>query len=131
MILKMDIEGGEYDIFLEKQIYGHMTGVDQLIVEFHDLKARLRDLRRIVFDLADEFTLVHIHANNFGGVFFLYDLEGDAVNDTEIPDTVELLWVRTSKIMKQDISKEVISYPIAALDYPNSPKIKDLPIKCF
>jgi len=125
IIFKMDIEGGEYDIFLERQIFAHMTCVDQLIVEFHDLKARLRDLRRITADLANAFTLVHIHANNYGGVFCLYDLESDGINDAEIPDTVELLWVRTERIRKEDISDEVISYPVDKLDYPNAPERKD------
>lgn len=125
LILKLDIEGDEYKVFLDKHIYDHLNGVEQIIVEFHDLKTRLRDLQKIISNLAGNFSLVHVHANNNSPTFTLYDLDGNQANDISIPDVLELLWVRTDRLRKEDISQEPVHYPIKELDYPNNPRKQD------
>jgi len=125
LVLKMDIEGGEYNILADKATYKHFEKADQLIIEFHDLKRRLRDLRAICGELALHFSLVHIHGNNCGPTFTLYDLDSDMNNDVQFPDVLELVWVRSDRLSKEDISDERISYPVAGLDFPNDPNRKD------
>jgi hypothetical protein len=56
-ILKMDVEGGEWEV-LEK---ADLSRVSQLIVEFHDLH---EDHSDVIEKLNKTFRLVHIHGNN-------------------------------------------------------------------
>jgi Methyltransferase FkbM domain len=121
IILKIDIEGGEYDIFADKTIYSHLAQVNQLIIEFHNLKQRLRDLKAISAELGKSFSLAHIHANNFSPTFTLYDLAGNGEKDVKVPDVLEILWIKADMISKEDISDEITTYPISQLDYPNNP----------
>ena len=56
-ILKMDVEGAEWDVLKSADL----SRVSQLIVEFHDLQ---NDHRDVIGKLNETFYLVHIHGNN-------------------------------------------------------------------
>lgn len=56
-ILKMDVEGAEWDVLATADL----TRVCQLIIEFHDLQD---DHSEIIRKINDQFYLVHVHGNN-------------------------------------------------------------------
>lgn len=122
ILLKIDIEAAEYDIFQEGSIYDHLEQVNQLAIEFHDLKNRLQQAKTIVTKLKKDFLLAHIHPTNFGETFKIYDLETDGGNDMTIPDVLELLFVKKGKVRKEDLLDRPIEYPIAGIDFPSNPR---------
>jgi len=128
ILLKIDIEGNEYMLFEDDSIYKCLENVNQLIIEFHDLKTRFRSLQKILLKLSNEYEIIHIHGNNYGGSFVLYDFWGQMENDLMVPDVLEISFVRKQEISAADISCELISYPQVNLDFPNNPALKDLPL---
>ena len=118
ILLKMDIEGGEYEIFEDESIYKSMEKVNQIIIEFHDLKIKIDVLENIIRRLKKDFELIHIHGNNCGGIFTLCD----SVSAFEFPNVVELTFVKKKAIHSGDIIIESVTYPEKGLDYPNNPK---------
>ncbi|MCF2491511.1 FkbM family methyltransferase [Dyadobacter sp. CY347] len=126
LLLKMDIENAEYDIFLDDSTYIHLQNVTQIIIEWHNLKNRLRDLGQILNRLKQDFEVVHIHGNNYGGTFVLYNFMSNNQEDMVLPDVLEMLLVRRNDILPEDYSTDVERYPIADLDYPNNPHNKEL-----
>lgn len=121
ILLKMDIEGNEYPIFNEPGFIGNLNVVDQLIIEFHDLKNRLRELESIVNELKKQFYIVHIHGNNYSGGFYIYRESSDIY----FPDVAEMTFVRKTCVLHEDISMDEFDYPTQGLDYPNSCFRKD------
>ena len=118
VLLKMDIEENEYSILNETDFYKHLNNVDQIIIEFHNLKNKLRELKIIVFRLKELYEIVHIHGNNHSDPFTLYK---DYDNDICFPDVVELTFVKKESILSKDILSEQPDYPCQDLDYPNTP----------
>ncbi len=70
-LLKMDIEGAEFDVF-ESLSPKLLTRVDQIFIEVHGI-GRLTNLDfrekffRVFSKINSQFTLCHVHANNFDG----------------------------------------------------------------
>ena len=122
LLLKMDIEENEYAIFNDPAIFDHLYNVDQIVIEFHNLKNRLREFKKIVLRLKESYEIVHIHANNNSALFTLYNDNG---NDMRFPDIVEVTFVKKESIMPDDILSEKITYPCPDLDYPNIPSRPD------
>lgn len=120
ILLKIDIEESEYAIFLDDAFYGSLDNVNQIIVEFHNLKNRLEDLKKITDRLSKEYYLVHIHGNNFGETFKI----NNELNNF-FPDTVEITWIRKNELNPKDIIDSDINYPVEGLDFPNHGKKKD------
>ena len=65
-ILKIDIEGSEWDVFaaIEPQVLTHFS---QIVVEFHDLHYLpqfIDKAEQAVRNLCTDFFVVHVHANN-------------------------------------------------------------------
>ena len=119
ILLKIDIEENEYDIFSDVDFFKHLNdNVVQIIIEFHNLKNRLRELKQIVQRLKESFEIVHIHGNNNSKLFTIYR---DDENDICFPDLVELTFVKKESILPKDILTEKINYPCPGLDYPNIP----------
>ena len=124
ILLKMDIEGDEYKIFSDDSFYNHLQTVNQIIVEFHDLKNQLKTLQKIITRLKNDFEIIHIHGNNNGKVFIF----NNANSDIRFPDVVEVTLVRREYICEKDILEETVSYPVSGLDYPNNPELEDYPL---
>ena len=116
ILLKMDIEENEYSIFNEIDLYKHLGNVDQIIIEFHNLKNRLRELKEIISRLKETYEIVHIHGNNNSDPFTMYK---DFGKDILFPDVVELTFVKKESILSKDVLFEKIDYPCRNLDYPN------------
>jgi hypothetical protein len=129
LLLKMDIESGEYDIFKDGTIYRHLQQVNQIAIELHDLKNRLQEARTIIAELKKAYLLAHIHPTNFGETFKIYDLETDVRHDMIVPDVLELLFVRKDSVHQEDLLDGPIEYPIAGIDFPCNPHKEDIPVK--
>jgi predicted RNA-binding protein len=128
ILLKVDIEGHEYDVFCSGGFFECLSYVDQLIVEFHDLKNRLRELQFILAKLAADFDLIHIHGNNYEKTFVLYGHLQQENGDMVLPDVVELSFVRKDKVKAENVLEEGECYPVKDLDYPNDPSKADYAI---
>ena len=117
ILLKMDIEGHEYAILESDDFDQCIPCIDQIIIEIHDLKNKLRRLKEIIEKLHAYFEIVHIHGNNHSEPFTLYTEKGDI----SFPDVIELTLVKRESIVPQDLLSENIDYPIDGLDYQNTP----------
>ena len=84
VILKIDIEGNEYDYFLKTKIDDIPCCVNGINIEFHCLnKKNVQDkFIRIMNKLTMFFSLYHIHGNNYGG--------GWEYDGFFIPNTIEM-----------------------------------------
>jgi len=116
VMLKIDIEGGEYEIFKHEGFLKALNNVVQIAIEFHDLPTRFRSLEKLMEALQENFSVVHIHANNYGGVFEL--------NGKQVPGTIELTLLNNSMLASKEIDKT--SIPIKDLDYPNDVNLPDI-----
>ncbi len=90
IILKMDIEGGEWKVF-EAMAESTLTRFSQIILELHwitvlDDTNHLRRLITALEKLNKTHQLIHLHANNYGRVAF--------VGGTLLPDSLEVAYVR-------------------------------------
>ncbi|GAA0565496.1 FkbM family methyltransferase [Chitinophaga japonensis] len=124
VLLKMDIEGKEYSIWEQDISYKLLTNVNQILIEFHDIKNLFRRFKKIIEKLRVNYELVHIHGNNWGQAFYLYGILDAEGNDIALPDTLELTFVRKDRISPEDVL-ETASYPVSGLDYPNNPYLPD------
>lgn len=64
-VLKMDIEGSEYECLLEAK---DLSNLSCLIIEFHDLPNKLNVFDEVLNKLDINFILVNCHINNFGKI---------------------------------------------------------------
>lgn len=115
IFVKMDIEGGEYDVFpvlsaAEANRPGTFTG---LCAEFHDLKSRENDFLRIIETITTQFEIVHLHVNN------CVPVTGD------FPDVIEITFA------PRGVSRDerIMSLPRVKLDYPNDSSKLDIELE--
>lgn len=124
VFLKIDIEGGEYDILEKVDMYQDLAVVSQIIIEFHDLHLHFSRFEGIIFRLRENYEIVHIHGNNWGGEFNFKESKNNSV--VQIPKVLEITLVRKGEIDASDIVNDVSSYPTDNIDFPNNPNIADL-----
>jgi len=84
ILLKIDIEGDEYEFLDQILESSHFNQVAAMFIEFHDLDDRWERFTKLQERLLTKFRLVHVHANNMNKV----------VNDLGIPRVLELSFVR-------------------------------------
>jgi hypothetical protein len=109
VLLKIDIEGSEYELFSDEGFQKSLDNVVQIAMEFHDLQDHLGDLENLVNRLSDRFSVVHFHANNFGGVF--------EARGKKVPRTIELTFLNNAFL--KDRTPDESPMPVEGLDYPN------------
>ena len=112
VLLKMDIEGGEYRVIPD--ILGYAGRIDVLLVEFHETDALRETFVNRVQALLTRFEIVHIHANNYGGVA-----------DDGLPECLEITFLN-KKFAKPGSRRAQL--PLDGIDYPNDPARPDLPL---
>ena len=114
MILKIDIEGDEYNIL--NQILKNSKKINALLIEFHDIQKNMHLIKKFI-EQSNKLKLVHIHANNYQCI------------DKDInPSVIELTFTNIEKIrFEQIITKK--KYPINNLDYKNSHRKDDYTLK--
>ncbi|MEM8940715.1 MAG: hypothetical protein AAGC91_01080 [Pseudomonadota bacterium] len=114
VMLKMDIEGSEYDVMDELLALPH--SVCAFLAEFHNLDDphKLEQLQR--FTENTHLKLVHIHANNCAQL----------KSDNGTPPVLELTYVDPKFF---EASGESPSYPISGLDVVNRPSEPDFELR--
>lgn len=108
VFLKIDIEGSEYDILDDLQLF--QDRVIGLIIEFHDCDKKLDKILEFVSRI--NLKLVHIHGNNY-----------DYVSDKGIPKSLEISFSSKPKIVE-----DIPIFP-HKLDMPNKKKRPELELK--
>lgn len=79
IFMKMDIEGGEENLF-KVITQNDLQKIKQLVIEIHDCHSIIPSI------LSKTHYLIHIHGNNYGGV--------PIINNIPIPNVFELTYVR-------------------------------------
>ena len=116
VFLKIDIEGGEYEILRSAGTV--LDAVHCLTVEFHALDERWSDLRDIALALDEEFLVAHVHGNNYSPL----------IPGTDIPSVLEVTWLRRS-LAPAPPEPASGPWPLAGLDRPCNPKAADYPLR--
>ena len=120
-ILKMDIEGSEWDV-LQQASEDDMLRFRQLVIEFHDLieisksDERTNHSFEIINRLLKTHLPVFISPNNHGGF--------EIVDSVAIPDVIEVLFLR-----RDTYSMHLIESKFKSLKHQNCPLQRD--IKAF
>jgi len=117
LILKMDVEGAEYEALgmISDEVLGRF---EQIALEVHGL-AHMGDpgfqqnFVRMAGNLNRQFTLFHVHGNNFDGPNGIQMVEG-----LPVTNWLELSYIKTAVVSR---SKSRTLYP-TAFDYPNVPR---------
>lgn len=120
MILQIDIEGAEYEVFVETPM-DVLKRFRMLIVEFHDLERlfdqKLLPLINAVFaKLGREFSIAHVHPNNCRGV-----VSRDGV---AVPRVIEVSFIRNDRVARI-ANNRAVSLP-HPLDEPCCPDRPDV-----
>jgi hypothetical protein len=113
IFLKMDIEGSEYPWILSLN-ENQLKKFKQIVIEFHGINddswnTQLSDKIKCFEKLSNTHYAVHIHGNNHGPL------------TENIPDTVEITYIRKDQINKDILTLNTIPLPISELDFPNNP----------
>lgn len=95
LILKIDVEGSEWDVFQEMDIK-ILDRFDQILVEFHELDM-YRDTISVLKKLLKNHAIIHVNPNNYSR-FFLDD-------GFLIPNTLEITFVRRSLLDSKNENK--------------------------
>ena len=66
ILLKLDIEGSEYDILDE--VLFNLESFNTMIFEFHDLNIRNQDLIKFIEDCESQFCITALNINRSGGI---------------------------------------------------------------
>jgi len=113
VMLKIDIEGGEYELSkpLVECLNQNFKYVNSVLMEFHDTRVRRNEFENLVRAISLVFPIVHIHGNNCV-----------VVAPDGLPEVVEITF---AKDCENRYSDDVI-FPLNGLDYPNDPEKPDL-----
>lgn len=112
ILLKIDIETDEYRLFPDLPRYaGALTG---LVVEVHHVDLLLDRVVALVDELAPTMALVHVHANNGGGI-----------TPAGGPVHLELSFLARRLIRDGEVLRPR-TLPISGLDQPNVPSMPDV-----
>ena len=113
VILKIDIEGGEYEYFLKTDISKMESTVMGISLEVHWInnETNNENLVKILKELDKYFILCHVHGNSWGDN---WEFEGQT-----LPVTLELSFINRKFIEKYEPDNQ--RYPIEGLDVSNNP----------
>ena len=112
-LLKIDIEGCEYRIV--DDVIRSVDRILGLVIEFHDTGPLRQVFLESVKRLQESFGIVHLHANNCGGV------AADG-----LPEVLEFTFVQKARIPTGE--KRVI-LPLAGIDWPNDPNVPEYELR--
>jgi hypothetical protein len=123
VLLKIDIEGSEYDYLLKADMDIISDITTGLILEVHFLdREDIRDkFIEMITKLNKYFVLTHTHANNWGDIF---EYEGHSLYNV-----FELSFVNRSIV--DWVEEDNTEYPIIGLDYSNNPNQDDFKFTFF
>lgn len=117
IILKIDVEGAEYDYINNTDISLMSDKVIGILLEIHwiDNEENRKNAIKILTKLNEYFVLCHVHGNNWGE---LWEYEG-----YKIPKVLELSFINKKYVPKFKLDTQ--KYPIEGLDIPNNPNKED------
>jgi len=118
VLLKIDIEGNEYDYFDRTNILKISEVTTGIIIEVHymDNPIILGRFIKLMNELNEFFLLNHVHDNNIGSTFNYHGFD--------IPNVMELSFI--NKKLVGDYTLDTRKYPISGVDYPNDPLRSEL-----
>ena len=105
IILKIDIEGSEFDII--EQVVESSSQIRVLIIEFHDILEQKDKFKASLQLLKSKFSLIHTHMNNYG-----------EINEFSIPNVCEFTFINHDIYVEQG---KVSGLPRVGLDSPSNP----------
>lgn len=113
VMLKIDIEGGEYELSesLIECIKMNSEKINSVVMEFHDTKVRRIEFEYLVKGISSVIPIVHIHGNNCV-----------VVAPDGLPEVVEITFAKDCESNYSD----TLSFPLAGLDFPNDKSLPDL-----
>ncbi len=114
VLLKIDIEGWEYNVL--KDVCDFATRVSGVVFELHGLGVLEDYALVLLLKLMSVFDVVHVHANNHGGI---------APNG--MPQVIEVTMV--PKSAAASTGAEPAEYPLPDLDAPNDPAKPDIALE--
>lgn len=111
ILLKIDIEGDEYDIIdLIENYEGNIIG---FTIEFHDLEDNRTVLKNFITNLK-YYSLIHVHGNNYSRI----NSQGD-------PLVLEMTFSHKRYLNTFEVINNR-NYPVNGLDYPNAKRANDI-----
>lgn len=113
MLLKMDVEGYEWD-FLDTVNINILTQFDQIVIELHNLLQNNQHKLHLLEKLNQTHQLIHLHGNNCSAVL--------QIGQNLFPDTVEATYINNKNYTVIDTQ---INLP-SPFDKPNDPSIADI-----
>ena len=111
VVLKCDIDGGEYNVIDE--ILKYSSRIKMLIFEFHLVDDKEEAFLNAMKKIQNNFDIIHIHGNNHFPKL-----------DTGLP-LIQEITLLNKKYIKEK-KNYVTNFPIKNLDYPNNPYKEDL-----
>ena len=113
VMLKIDIEGGEYELSesLIECIKKNSEKINSVVMEFHDTRVRRIEFEYLVQGISSVVPIVHIHGNNCV-----------VVAPDGLPEVVEITFAKNCKNNFSDN----LSFPLTGLDFPNDPTTPDI-----
>ena len=113
VMLKIDIEGGEYELSesLIECLKKNSKKINSVVMEFHDTRTRRTEFEHLVHEISSVVPIVHIHGNNCV-----------VVAPDGLPEVVEITFAKDCKNGYSDN----LSFPLAGLDFPNDKSLPDL-----
>lgn len=115
VLLKVDIEGGEYSYFMNQSPKSLPRIVSGILLEVHWLgtESYRESFVEIMRNINKGFALCHVHGNNWGNLF---EWEG-----YQVPDVMELTFINKDLLLTENRGE----YPVLGLDLPNNPNKPD------
>ena len=92
-----------------------LRSVSQMVIELHGLETRWHDIELILRTTLRDFSIVHVHGNNFAPRF--------EVAEKMVPQVIELTLVRDDVLGAAEPSREPL--PLPDLDFPNRRSLPD------
>jgi hypothetical protein len=115
ILLKIDIEGDEYKIL--NTINKEQNKINLLIIEFHNISKNISKIKKFLSN--SKFKIIHIHANNYGGI-----------DKFKNPNVIEVTLINSKKFFVNR-RKSKKKYPIMGLDFKNLKRRQDIKIKFY
>jgi hypothetical protein len=114
LVLKVDIEGSEYEIL--EQIVNLSDRMEVLAIEFHHIAAHADAIANFAARLNATHVVAHLHGNNYA----------PPCPDGSLPTSIEVVFVRRTA---EEIDEYAGDLPRPGLDYPNTSKRADVVIR--
>lgn len=128
LIMQLDVESYEWDLFADPSTAEQMKEFSQLSVEYHGIlqksaccaDAPMETKLKALENMNRMFVVTHLHGNNYEGMQAI-STQGKSYS---VPSVIEVLYVRRGLIQEQKCLAEP---QILDADRPNNPGARELP----